>query len=107
MNFLGKLSIPYKIVAVIMIISAATLLLASASLIAYDFVAARRDLRTSTESLARIVADNMTAALSFNDQRAAQDTLVSLRAEPDIIGACIYNQTHLFAEYIRSGKEPC
>ena len=54
---LRKLSIPKKIVAIAMIISAAALLLASAALIGYDYVAARRELRASTTTSARIVAD--------------------------------------------------
>jgi hypothetical protein len=51
---LRRLPIPKKIVAVTMIISTAALLLAGAALIAYDYVAARKDLKTGTMTFARI-----------------------------------------------------
>ena len=102
-----KLSIPKKIVAIIMVISGAALLLASATLIAYDFTAARRDLRASATVFARIVADNTTAAVSFNDPAAAVETLNSLRAEPSIVAACVYTLAGLFAQHVIAGAPGC
>ena len=105
---LRKLSIPKKIVAIAMIISAAALLLASAALIGYDYVAARRELRASTTTSARIVADEITAAVSFNDRPAAMETLNALRAESSISAACVYGDTTLFAQHLRdSADSPC
>src|SRR5437016_11744243 len=105
---LRKLSIPKKIVAIAMIISAAALLLASAALIGYDYVAARRELRASTTPSARVVADEITAAVSFNDRPAAMETLNALRAESSISAACVYGDTTLFAQHLRdSGDSPC
>jgi len=75
----GRLSIPRKIVAITMVITAAALLLASAALIGYDYIAARRDLRASTTTLARIIADELNAPVSFNDHAAAIDMLNALR----------------------------
>ena len=104
----ARLSIPRKIVAITMIITAAALLLASAALIGYDYIAARRDLRVSTTTLARIIADELTAAVSFNDHAAAIDTLNALRAEPSVVGACVYSGTNLFAEQLRDASTaPC
>ena len=102
-----NLSIPKKIVAIIMIISASALLVASGALIAVHFVEARRDLRASTEVFARIVADNTVAAVSFNDQAAALETLNSLRAEPSVVGSCIYTPAGLFAARVPQNGEPC
>jgi hypothetical protein len=82
------LSIPNKIVAIIMIISAASLLLASGVLITYDFIAARQDLRESTRS-------------------DAVDTLNSLRAESSIVASCIYTPAGLFAERLTPNRKPC
>src|SRR5207247_10624208 len=45
----ARLSIPRKIVAITMIITAAALLLASAAMIGYDYIAAHRALRSSTD----------------------------------------------------------
>ena len=84
---LRRLSIPTKIVAITMIITAAALLMASTALIGYDYIDARNDLRRSTTTLARIAADELTAAVSFNDRAAAADVLNALRAEPSIVMA--------------------
>ena len=96
---LRRLSIPKKIVAITMIITAAALLVASAALIGYDYIDARNDLRASTTTLARIAADELAAAVSFNDRAAAADVLSALRAERSIVMACVYSDTSLFAEY--------
>src|SRR5437764_14478615 len=84
-----------------MIISTSALLLAGAALISYDFFAAGRDLGSSTTVFAQIVADNATAAVTFNDQPAAVDILNSLRSEPSIVSSCIYKGVELFAERAR------
>src|SRR5215813_9145279 len=102
-----NLSIPNKIVAIIMIISGAALLLTSGSLIAYDFNAARRDLITNATAFARIVADNTNASVSFDDTVTAVETLNSLRADPSIIAACIYTPAGLFAQRVLRAAASC
>src|SRR5215510_13105323 len=102
-----NLSIPNKIVAIIMIISGAALLLTSGSLIAYDFSAARRDLITSANAFAGIVADNTTASVSFNDTVTALETLNSLRADSSIIAACIYTPDGLFVQRVIHAAAKC
>ena len=107
MASLRDLSIPRKIVAIVMIISTSALLLAGAALIGYDFFAARRDLAASTTVFAQIVADNATATVAFSDQPAAVDILNSLRSESSIVSSCIYKGVELFAERGRAGGRPC
>ena len=102
-----NLSIPNKIVAIIMIICGAALMLTSAALIAYDFSVARAELRVGVSTYARIVADNTNAAVSFNDTVAAADTLNSLRAEPSVVAACIYTPDGLFIERVVEKADPC
>jgi signal transduction histidine kinase len=102
---LSSLSIPRKIVAIAMIITTSALLIAGAGLISYDFFAARRDLRASTTVLAAIVAENITAAVAFDDESAVAETLNSLRAEPSIVAACVYKGSELFVE--RTGGASC
>ncbi len=105
---LRRLSIPKKIVAIAMIISASALFLAGGALATYDFVATRADLISNTTTLARIIADNTTAAVSFNDPSAAEDTLNALRAEPSIIAACVYMGSKLLAQHLsHPGITPC
>src|SRR6266516_1461676 len=107
MTPIRDLPIRKKIVTIIMIVSAAVLLLAGAGLITYDFVTARQDLRMRAVTFARIIADNTTAAVSFDDPNAAKDTLNSLRAEASIAAACVYTPDGLFAEYASAGQSSC
>jgi signal transduction histidine kinase len=105
--FFRNLSIPKKIVAIIMVISGSALLLSSGALIAYDFTDARQEMRASTTVFARIVADNITAAVSFDAAADAVETLSSLHAESSIVAACIYTPRGLFAQYAVAGAAPC
>jgi signal transduction histidine kinase len=104
---LRNLSIPKKIITIIMIITAAALLMAGGALIAYDFVTERDNVRAGAAAFARIVADNTSAAVSFKDPDAAVDTLNSLRFEPSIVAACIHTPEGLFAEYAAAGSPRC
>src|SRR5690606_22521021 len=49
-------------------------------------------LLTSAATLAQIIAANSTAALAFRDERGAYDVLASLRSEPSITAAVLYDQ---------------
>src|SRR5262245_38058193 len=102
-----NLSIPKKIVGIIVIISSAALLLASLALVAYDAYVARRDLMANATTLAEIIADNTSAAVQFQDQQAAGETVGSIRVDPSIVAACVYSNFKLFAQYIHSGEASC
>jgi signal transduction histidine kinase len=102
-----NLSIPQKIVAIIMLISGAALLLSSTVLIAYDFSRARQDTIARATVFAAIVADNSGAAVSFGDTKDVTETLESLRAEPSILAACVYTPEGLFAEHVADQDAPC
>lgn len=57
---------------------------------------------TQLQTLARIVASQSTAAVSFSDSEAAKETLDSLKEKQEIVLARIYtSQANLLAEYNR------
>ena len=60
-------------------------------LMAYQFVSARRQLMDELHTAASIIGANSTAALIFNDQKAAGEILSSVRLTPRIIGAALYH----------------
>jgi two-component system, sensor histidine kinase len=61
----------------------------------------------SSRVQARVLADNLSAALAFTDTRAAGELLQSLRNSPDIQVATVYDrQGRLFADYRRDGEAP-
>jgi len=89
--------------------TATALLLAGLGFVAFDSYFFRLTMERDLSSLAQMIADNTTAALAFNDPRAATETLAALRARPHLAAACIYlpDET-LFAAYLRpDGHTEC
>jgi signal transduction histidine kinase len=107
MRSIRNLPLRQRIVVIIMIISAAALVLSGGVLVTFDFLDARRDLQNSATTLARIIADNTAAAVAFSDPEAAVDTLSSVRAEPSVVAACVYTPQGLFAKFTPPGQPPC
>jgi signal transduction histidine kinase len=98
------LPIRRKLMLLLMMVSGGTLLIASTGLIATDFLRFRRDMAQNLQTLADVVGRNSTAALTFDDEAAAEDTLTTLGAEPSVVSACIYDLGgQIFARYRRSG----
>jgi signal transduction histidine kinase len=100
------LPIRLKITSVSMIAGMAALLIAGASLFAYDFFTFRERLRGELSVEAEIIGANCAAALLFRDQDSATETLGALRAERNLVAAAIYDADgRKFARYIRPGAE--
>jgi signal transduction histidine kinase/CheY-like chemotaxis protein/HPt (histidine-containing phosphotransfer) domain-containing protein len=58
----------------------------------------------TTQGQAKVLADNVAAALAFDDPTAAEDSLRSLRNSPQILGAILYRSDgREFARYLRAG----
>ena len=79
-----------KLMVITMATTTAALLLAAIGIVTFDTFLFRRSLTRDLSALSRIIADNSTAALAFNDPRAATETLAALRARPHLVTACIY-----------------
>ena len=89
---------------IIMAISGLTLLLACLAIVAYDITELRRGMVNDTSTLANMVAENSTAALTFHDAQAAKEVLRSLHTQPHVTAACLYTAAgQPFAIYDRSG----
>ena len=100
------LSIRKKLQGIVMVTSAAALLVASVVFTLYDrstfLFAKTQDLRAS----AQMVGSNSTAALSFGDTEAAREVLAALAAKQNVIHACIYDQNgDVFASYTRNAAD--
>jgi PAS domain S-box-containing protein len=103
MRFAQTLSIQRKQMLVIMLTSTIALLLACMGFVAYEVIVFRQTMTQHLATLARIIGDNTSGALDFNDPKAAQDILSALRAEPNITAACIYTKdSQRFATYRRA-----
>jgi len=90
-------SLKRKTMAVIMLTSVAVLLLTVAAFTAYDLVTFRRNRMQTLAATAALVADYSDAALALRDEKEARATLRSLRADPRIVAAALYDaQGRLF-----------
>ena len=82
------------------------LLLVCGVLAIYQVLDFRQGLARDTTALADVLAKNTQAALTFQDEAAARQTLQALQAEPSVIGARLYDdQGHPFTDYTRKGAK--
>jgi PAS domain S-box-containing protein len=104
MQLFQNISIRRKQMLVIMLTSSAVLLLACAAFMAYDTVTFRQELSGQVTILADAVGNNCAAAIDFEDPKAAGDTLAALRANANIVSACVYSRDgQVIAFYQRDG----
>ena len=104
MRLLQDMPIGRKLLVIIMVTTSVVLLLASIAIVAYDSEIYQTTVQNDLDALAQIIADNSTAALTFESPQDAQETLASLRARPNLVQACIYtNDFTVFARYARPG----
>ena len=93
-------SIKRKTMAVIMLTSVVVLLLTTAAFTAYDLVTYRRNLARSLSATAAIIVDHSISALTIRDEKDARANLASLRADPRIAEAALYDSRgSLFVRY--------
>src|SRR5271169_1340227 len=96
------ISIRHKLTLVTMLATAAALLVAVGALATYDFVTFRHAMMRNLETHADIVGNNSVGALSFADAADAKADLASLRADPHIVAAALYQQSgEVLATYFR------
>ncbi len=100
--------IKQKLVIIIMATTAVALVLTGSGIVLADAILFRGYLRRDLSALARILADNSTAALAFNDPDSAAQTLGALRARTHVNGACIYRMDGTtLAQYAREPAFAC
>ncbi len=87
-----------------MLVCASAIALTGGIVIATNLFAHRRQTVRDLATQARIIAANSTAALTFEDPDAAQETLAAAGANPHIRAARIYDlEGKPFATYVRDG----
>ncbi|HEV2692590.1 MAG TPA: PAS domain S-box protein [Verrucomicrobiae bacterium] len=95
-----RTSIKRKVMLVIMLASATVLLVTVAAFMVYDVVTFRQNLARNLDTQARMIGENCNAALIFKNETDAEGILVSLRTEPHIVAAALYDdQGKLFVKY--------
>jgi signal transduction histidine kinase/CheY-like chemotaxis protein len=94
------ISIKRKLTVIIMIASTVALLLVSAGFVTYDLVTFRQTMTRDLSTLAVIIGNQSTAALTYGDKNAASEILAALNAKKHIVAAALYDKDgQLIASY--------
>ncbi len=106
-HYFYNLPIRRKLVLVTVATCSAALILACAALFWFQSVQFHRSFATELESLAAVVAENCDAPLTFKDEKSAAAVLASLRVQPQIAYAALFDvQGGLFARFPVDGPAP-
>lgn len=94
-------SIKSKLMLLTLLTSSIVLILAGVASISYQIFKVRQSLTYNLSTLASVIGTNSTAALTFNDPEAGEETLAALAAYPRVIAAAIYTKEgRIFATYV-------
>jgi signal transduction histidine kinase len=98
-------SIRAKLFAVVMITTAAALVVAAISMTVFELKSYRQALQRELATVANVIGLNSTAALEFSDARTAREILSAAASLPEVLSACLYDREgQLFASYLRPGQ---
>src|SRR4051794_14037654 len=107
MALLRATSIQRKLTVLVMLTTSVALLLAALQFIINDVRDYRRRVLADLEILARIIGENCTSAIQFEDAKSAIDTLAALEAKTHVLRAAVYNRDgKLFGSYTAKGQPP-
>ena len=96
------LSIKTKLNLLLALTAGLALLLAGAAFVANEVTTTRRSTVQHLSAVADVLGANAVAAVTFNDPNAAKEVLASLRFEPNVRFACVYDRKGKpFAAYQR------
>lgn len=101
MNFIKHLSINRKLTVIITMISAFAVLMACVAFLFYDRITFKDAMVRDLKTLSNVIGANSTAAILFDNQDDATETLTSLKSEKHILAAAIYRDGQTFTTYHR------
>ncbi len=105
-NLIRDWPIRQKLMLIIMLVCFLILLIDCSLVGFYQIYRYREALIGSATVLADVLAKNTQAAISFQDETAADQTLEALRVDPHVTAACVYDQKNVrVATYVRSAEE--
>ncbi len=107
MNTTRSQTIAQKLRNMTLVVTGGALLLTSMVYLAIEFFGYRQTLVDRAEVLANFIATNSTAALSFGDRETASRLLSSLKSEPSVSYAALFQANgEVFAEYTQGNSSP-
>jgi PAS domain S-box-containing protein len=97
---LRHLPLQRRLVGFILLTSLSVLLLSYLPLLIYETRSSYQTTRGNLSTVGEIIASNSTAALIYDDQTFAAELLATLKAEPDVISAALFDKDgKVFAAY--------
>jgi len=101
----GNLSIRTKLFFLLSLTAILTLFLASNAMVINEKWSAKKNLIGELRSIADVVALNSGAAMAFDDEQAAEETLNSLAVKPEIAAAILYDRKgDIYSKYGRQDR---
>jgi len=105
LEYFLNLKIGKKLQAINLLIVGMITLLITTNLGYYMFSSLLDGYEKKASILSSVLTENLESALLFNDVKAAQDVLDSLRSVPDVVHATIYDKSgHMFASYANANN---
>ncbi len=105
-TWLADLPVQRKLGYAMLFTSTVASILACGVFLVVEYIGDRGNLEQTISTLARITANNSSAAIAFDDRAAVRQNLEALRAEPQIIAAVIYDADgQVFARYNTHAEE--
>jgi PAS domain S-box-containing protein len=99
-------SIRYKLTGLFVTMACVTGLTGFLLVGSFNLIGLKQSMALDLSTLADVLAQNSTAALTFRDVDAARDVLQALKAHSGVTQACIYTEDGKpFAKYVRRGRE--
>jgi PAS domain S-box-containing protein len=92
MNWFSRLPVQRKLGYAMMLTATVALLLACGVFLIVEYRSYRQEIEQTIATLARLTADNSTAAVAFADRAGARQILEALRAEPQVVAATLYDR---------------
>jgi signal transduction histidine kinase/CheY-like chemotaxis protein len=103
-----SLPIRRKLTVLALGVSAVALVAAVSGLAIFDLMRFRSSAVDDAHAVAQLMAENLAAAIVFDDAAAARATLSTVRVRPTVVAACVYrNDTTLLAEFLRDPRGQC
>jgi two-component system sensor histidine kinase/response regulator len=104
MRSIQNISIKQKLNAIAVGTTGAALVFAFIAFFAYDTIRTRQNIARNLSMMTEMVGNNSTAALTFKDQKSADEALAIFSANPHVRRAAIYNvRGDVFAAYSAKG----
>ncbi len=106
MTSVRDLPIKHKLVGIIMLTGMVALLLACIGFITYEQVTFRQTMVRDFAIFADVFDDNLAPGLAFNDAKAMDQTLMTMRGHPHILAAAVFDKSGTRVATFERSRQP-